>query len=289
MPASEITLAELLRSGLPHGAHRQVAPRAIGRHGAPRSGIRREPAHGERPLPPGGRSRRGQLEAGLRPHRPLPVAGCVFAASFNGSRGLRAGRLPHRLLHRPGGPKVIEANKDRPFFLYLAHWAPHTPLQATREDYEALSHIENHRERVYAAMIRALDRGVGPRARGVASERASRRTRSCSSPPTTVGAHYIGLPEVNRPYRGWKISTSRAESTCPTSCEVAGAHRGGLALRGASVHHFDTYATAAAAAGAPCRRIAKLDGVDLVPFVRRASRMARPTTASSGARGTTRW
>jgi uncharacterized sulfatase len=27
--------------------------------------------------------------------------------------------------------EVIEANKDRPFFLYLAHWAPHTPLQAT--------------------------------------------------------------------------------------------------------------------------------------------------------------
>ena len=57
--------------------------------------------------------------------------------------------------------EVIEANKDRPFFLYLAHWAPHTPLQALREDYEALSHIKLHRERVYAAMIRSLDRGVG--------------------------------------------------------------------------------------------------------------------------------
>ena len=57
--------------------------------------------------------------------------------------------------------KVIEANKHRPFFLYLAHWAPHTPLQATRADYDALSHIENHRRRVYAAMIRALDRSVG--------------------------------------------------------------------------------------------------------------------------------
>ena len=34
--------------------------------------------------------------------------------------------------------EVIEANKHRPFFLYLAHWTPHTPLQATREDYEAL-------------------------------------------------------------------------------------------------------------------------------------------------------
>ncbi|MFP6582829.1 MAG: sulfatase-like hydrolase/transferase, partial [Candidatus Hydrogenedentota bacterium] len=57
--------------------------------------------------------------------------------------------------------KVIEKNKNHPFFLYLAHWAPHTPLQATKADYDALSHIENHRERVYAAMIRALDRGVG--------------------------------------------------------------------------------------------------------------------------------
>jgi uncharacterized sulfatase len=43
--------------------------------------------------------------------------------------------------------KVIEANAQRPFFLYLAHWAPHTPLQATREDFDALSHIADHRLR----------------------------------------------------------------------------------------------------------------------------------------------
>ena len=42
--------------------------------------------------------------------------------------------------------KVIKANKNRPFFLYLAHWGPHTPLQATREDYEALGGIEPHRQ-----------------------------------------------------------------------------------------------------------------------------------------------
>jgi len=44
-------------------------------------------------------------------------------------------------------------DRDRPFFLCLAFNAPHTPLQATREDYDALPHIENHN----AAMIRALD------------------------------------------------------------------------------------------------------------------------------------
>ena len=37
---------------------------------------------------------------------------------------------------------VIKANKNRPFFLYLAHWGPHTPLQATREDYEAVGDIQ---------------------------------------------------------------------------------------------------------------------------------------------------
>ena len=57
--------------------------------------------------------------------------------------------------------KVIESNKNRPFFLYLAHWGVHTPLQALRSDYDELAHIEDHVERVYAAMIKSLDRSVG--------------------------------------------------------------------------------------------------------------------------------
>ena len=56
---------------------------------------------------------------------------------------------------------AIHANRNRPFFLYLAYNAPHTPLQASKADYDALPQIADHRTRVYAAMIRALDRGVG--------------------------------------------------------------------------------------------------------------------------------
>jgi len=83
-----------------------------------------------------------------------------FAASFNGGDAFEpAGYLTD--YYTDEAVKVIEQNKDRPFFLYLAHWAPHTPLQATQADYDALGHIKLHRERVYAAMIRALDRGVG--------------------------------------------------------------------------------------------------------------------------------
>ena len=57
--------------------------------------------------------------------------------------------------------KVIQNNRDRPFFLYLAHWGPHTPLQAKREDFDAVGDIKPHRKRVYAAMVRAIDRSVG--------------------------------------------------------------------------------------------------------------------------------
>ncbi|MBX9727837.1 MAG: sulfatase-like hydrolase/transferase, partial [Sphingopyxis sp.] len=56
---------------------------------------------------------------------------------------------------------AISANKNRPFFLYLAYNAPHTPLQATRQDYDALSGISDHTTRVYAAMVRQLDRRIG--------------------------------------------------------------------------------------------------------------------------------
>jgi len=53
--------------------------------------------------------------------------------------------------------KVIEKNKNQPFFLYLAYWAVHTPLQALKSDYDALSYIEDHTERVQAAMVKSVD------------------------------------------------------------------------------------------------------------------------------------
>jgi arylsulfatase A-like enzyme len=55
----------------------------------------------------------------------------------------------------------IDRNKDRPFFLYLAYNAPHKPLEATPEDLALFGHIENEKRRTYAAMIYAVDRGVG--------------------------------------------------------------------------------------------------------------------------------
>ena len=58
----------------------------------------------------------------------------------------------------------IKANRDRPFFLYLAHYAPHTPIQARPAD---LARFRQRwpdlpeRDVLYAACLFALDESIG--------------------------------------------------------------------------------------------------------------------------------
>ncbi len=160
--------------------------------------------------------------------------------------------------------KVIEANKDRPFFLYLAHWAPHTPLQSSKEDYDALGHIDLHRERVYAGMIRGLDRGVGRVLQALKDNGLDENTIVIFT-SDNGGAGYIGLPDVNAPFRGWKISLFEGGIHVPYFIKWPGKVPAGTIVND-PVHHFDIYATAAAAAGASMPTDRKMDGVDLVPY-----------------------
>jgi arylsulfatase A-like enzyme len=55
----------------------------------------------------------------------------------------------------------IERNRRKPFFLYLSHITPHTPLQATAPYLDRYRHIEDDRTRVYSAMVASLDDSVG--------------------------------------------------------------------------------------------------------------------------------
>lgn len=53
------------------------------------------------------------------------------------------------------------AGRDDPFFLYLAYNAPHSPLEATDDDLARFPDIKDEKRRTYAAMVYAVDRGVG--------------------------------------------------------------------------------------------------------------------------------
>ena len=190
--------------------------------------------------------------------------GLRFAAQFNGGPVFEP---PAYLTdyYTDQAVEVIEANRDRPFFLYLAHWAPHTPLQAKREDYDALEGIPLHRERVYGAMIRALDRGVGRVLEALEANGLTENTLVLFT-SDNGGAGYIGLPEVNAPFRGWKISLFEGGVHVPYFAKWPARLPAG-AVYDAPVQHFDLYATAAAAAGAEVPADRVVDGVDLLPYV----------------------
>ncbi|MFY0626590.1 MAG: sulfatase-like hydrolase/transferase [Reichenbachiella sp.] len=57
--------------------------------------------------------------------------------------------------------KFIKESGDSPFFLYLAYNAPHSPDHATKKYLEKSKHIEYGGRSVYAAMVNAVDAGVG--------------------------------------------------------------------------------------------------------------------------------
>lgn len=161
--------------------------------------------------------------------------------------------------------KVIQANKNRPFFLYLAHWGPHTPLQATREDYEAVGDIKPHRKRVYAAMIRAVDRSVARVLDTLDKEGLSDNTLVMFT-SDNGGAGYIGLPEVNQPFRGWKITMFEGGIRVPMMMRWPQNIAPGTRID-QPVAHIDVMPTIAAAADAPLPEGRVIDGVDILPLV----------------------
>jgi arylsulfatase A-like enzyme len=58
----------------------------------------------------------------------------------------------------------IEANRDRPFFLYLPHYAVHTPIQAKKEvtaKYAAREGPRRPKNPAYAAMVQGVDDAMG--------------------------------------------------------------------------------------------------------------------------------
>ncbi len=188
----------------------------------------------------------------------------AYAAQFNGGKPFQ----PQGYLtdyYTDEALKVIENNRNNPFFLYLAHWGVHNPLQASRDDYEALSHIKDHRLRVYSAMIRALDRSVARIQEKLEAEGLSDNTLIIFT-SDNGGAGYIDLADINKPYRGWKLNHFEGGTHVPYMAKWPAQIEAGRAME-APIHHIDLFHTIAAAAGAQLPTDRELDGVNLLPFI----------------------
>ena len=161
--------------------------------------------------------------------------------------------------------KAIQANKHRPFLLYLSYNAPHTPLHARKLDYDVLSMIDNHTERVYGAMISSLDRGIGRVMAALKAEGIDDNTLVIFS-SDNGGADYVGLPDLNAPYRGWKMTFFEGGTHVPFFMRWPDRIAAG-SMYERPVSHIDIFATAAAAAKVAVPVDRAIDGVDLLPYV----------------------
>jgi uncharacterized sulfatase len=160
---------------------------------------------------------------------------------------------------------MIEKNVDRPFFLYLAHWGVHTPLQASKEDYEAVGDIMP-RLRVYAAMIRALDRSVGRVLDVLEREGLSDNTLVVFT-SDNGGPGYLGLNNINKPYRGWKITQFEGGIRVPMFVRWPGTvPRGGMLKT--PVAHIDLMPTIADLTQSVLLQDRAIDGLSLAPLLR---------------------
>jgi uncharacterized sulfatase len=149
--------------------------------------------------------------------------------------------------------------------MFLSHWGIHNPLQATREDYDALAHIEDHHLRVYAAMIRSVDRSIGAITAALEANGLTDNTLILFT-SDNGGAQYVGLPDINKPFRGWKLNHFEGGTHVPYLAKWPARIAAGTTVD-APVHHVDVFQTIAAAANAPVPTDRVLDGVDLIPYV----------------------
>ncbi len=161
---------------------------------------------------------------------------------------------------------AMDRNKNRPFFMFLAHWGVHTPLQAAKADYDALSHIPDHRMRVYAAMVRSVDRSVG-RILQALRERGLDENTMVVFTSDNGAPGYVGLPDLNKPYRGWKLTMFEGGLRVPYVAKWPGRIAAGSAYA-APMSNIDIMPTVLAAAGAKLPTDRPIDGVNLLPFLK---------------------
>ena len=157
-----------------------------------------------------------------------------------------------------------QAQKEQPWFVYLAFNAPHTPMQARDDDLERFASIENRRRRTYAAMLYAMDRAIG---RIVTSLEASGQRERTLIIFVNDNGGATNNGSDNGPWRGRKGSKWEGGLRVPMLWSWPGGLPEGR-RHDAVVSSLDIAPTVLAAAGAPLPTASEsmpagpFDGVD---------------------------
>lgn len=179
------------------------------------------------------------------------------------------------------GEKFIEENKDKPFLLYLAHFAVHIPLEAKKEilaKYEAKPKpAEGQNNAIYAAMIESVDQSVARIMRKIEELKIADRTviffmsdnggLSVKEGPNTPST-------TNAPLRAGKGYLYEGGVREPMIVRWPGAVKPGSVCN-VPVISVDFYPTMLEMARVKPPRKHHLDGISLVPLLKQSGSIKR--------------
>ncbi|HEY8991952.1 MAG TPA: arylsulfatase [Luteolibacter sp.] len=169
--------------------------------------------------------------------------------------------------------KYIRAQQPgKPFYLYLAFNAPHTPYQAPEEYVARFKDIQDPTRRIYAGMISCLDDEIGKVVAALDekglrgntlivfhSDNGGTRNKMFSGQMSDMSK--VTLPCDNGPHRGGKGELFEG------GCRVAACANWPGKIQAGTVqgilHAVDFYPTFAALAGASTAKCKPLDGFDI--------------------------
>lgn len=161
----------------------------------------------------------------------------------------------------------IQRKHAQPFYLYLAYNAAHSPLQAPAAYLARNQHISNNNRRTFAAMMTALDDGVG---------QVLAKLRELNLEENTLvifhsdnGGDPSDNTSLNTPFSGQKFQLFEGGIRVPVLAQWKGYLPAGV-VNTTPVIALDWFTTAVSAAQGRHFSDARLDGVNLLPLLRGA-------------------
>jgi arylsulfatase A-like enzyme len=192
--------------------------------------------------------------------------------------------VPHLEFGRPGeyltdrltdeALQVMTRAGPQPFFLYLAHHAPHTPIEAKPADVEHFTQKLRpglrHQNPTYAAMVKSLDDSVGRVMRYLHENGLADNTVLvfASDNGGYIGRDKARQPQTtNEPLRSGKGALYEGGIRVPLIVRWPGVTPAGAACR-EPVVLTDLFLTLLAAAGLSAEKDAAPDGLSLAPLLK---------------------
>ncbi len=169
--------------------------------------------------------------------------------------------------------KFIEANKSKPFFLYLSHYGVHTPMRAKADliaKYKSDGKVGAQTNAIYAAMVESMNDSVGRVLKKLEELKLTENTLVVFT-SDNGGLSVIEGPNtpatINAPLREGKGYLYEGGIRVPWIMQWPGVIKAGTVLTN-PVSSVDFYPTILEATGTAMPKEGKVDGVSLVALLK---------------------